>query len=65
MSKECRLNGKRCGPYHHVMELHCFSGPGCSNLTMSLINVSLKFQTLISEIRHYFLLKTREELLHC
>ena len=26
------------------------SGPGCSKLTMSLVNVSLKFQTLISEI---------------
>ena len=32
-------------------------GPGCSKLTTSLVNVSLKFQTLISEIRHYFLLK--------
>ena len=32
-------------------------GPGCSKLTMSLVNVSLKFQTLISEICHYFLLK--------
>ena len=34
-----------------------FSGPGCSKLTTSLVNVSLKFQTLISEIRQYFLLK--------
>ena len=33
------------------------SGPGCSKLMTSLVNVSLKFQTLISEIRHYFLLK--------
>ena len=33
------------------------SGPGCSKLTMSLVNVSLKFQTLISEIIQYFLLK--------
>ena len=32
-------------------------GPGCSKLTTSLVNVSLKFQTLISEIRQYFLLK--------
>ena len=30
------------------------TGPGCSKLTMSLVNVSLKFQTLISEIRQYF-----------
>ena len=33
------------------------SGPGCSKLTTSLVNVSLKFQTLISEICQYFLLK--------
>ena len=33
------------------------SGPCYSNLTTSLVNVTLKFQTLISEIRHYFLLK--------
>ena len=32
---------------------------------MSLVNVSLKFQTLISEIRQYFLLKKCEQLLHC
>ena len=32
-------------------------GPGCSKLTTSLVNVSLKFQTLISDIRQYFLLK--------
>ena len=33
------------------------SGPGCSKLTTSLVNVSLKFQMLISEIHQYFLLK--------
>ena len=38
-------------------------GPGCSKLTMSLVNVSLKFQTLISEICQYFLLKKCEKLL--
>ena len=32
-------------------------GPGCSKLTTSLVNVSLKFQMLISEICQYFLLK--------
>ena len=36
------------------------SGPGCSKLMTSLVNVSLKFQTLISEICQYFLLKTCE-----
>ena len=30
------------------------SGPGCSKLTTSLVDVSLKFQTLISEICQYF-----------
>ena len=30
------------------------SGPGCSKLTTSLVNVSLKFQTLISQICQYF-----------
>ena len=33
------------------------TGPGCSKLRTSLVNVSLKFQTLISEIRRYFLWK--------
>ena len=32
-------------------------GPGCSKLTMSLVNISLKFQTLISKSRQHFLLK--------
>ena len=30
------------------------SVPGCSKLTTSLVNVSLKFQTLISQICQYF-----------
>ena len=33
------------------------SGPGCSKLTMSLVNVSLNFQKLISKICQYVLLK--------
>ena len=40
-------------------------GPGCSKLTTSLVNVSLKFQTLISNICQYFLLKKCEKLLQC
>ena len=39
------------------------SGPGCSKLTTSLVNVSLKFQTLRSAISQYFLLKKCEKLL--
>ena len=41
------------------------SGPGCSKLTTSLVNVSLNFQKLISQICQYFLLKKCEKLLHC
>ena len=41
------------------------TGPGCSKLTTSLVKVLLKFQTLISEICQYFLLKKCEKLLHC
>ena len=40
------------------------SGPGCSKLTTSLVNVSLNFQKLISQICQYFLLKKCERLLH-
>ena len=46
----------------------CFSkhsGPSCSKLTTSLVNVSLKFQTLILQIHCYFLLKKCENPLHC
>ena len=41
------------------------SGPSCSKLTTSLVNVSLKFQTLITQIHCYFLLKKCENPLHC
>ena len=40
------------------------SGSGCSKLTASLVNVSLNFQKLISQICQYFLLKKCEKLLH-
>ena len=39
------------------------SGPSCSKLTTLLVNISLKFQTLISQICQYFLLKKCEKLL--
>ena len=39
------------------------TGPGSSKLTTLLVKVSLKFQTLISQIRPYFLLKKCEKLL--
>ena len=41
------------------------SGPGCSKLTMPLVNETLKFQMLISQICQYLLLKKCEKLLQC
>ena len=48
-----------------LLTLKCQSGPHCSKLTTSLVNVSLKFQKLISQIHQYFLLKKCEKLLQC
>ena len=41
------------------------AGAGCSKLTTSLVNVSLKFKTLILQIHCYFLLEKCENLLQC
>ena len=41
------------------------TGPDCSKLTTSLVNVSLKFQTLISQSCQYFLSKKFVKLLQC
>ena len=49
--------------YMH-MQLSIIPGPSCSKLTTWLVNVSLKFQTLVSQICQYFLLKKCEKLLH-
>ena len=46
-----------------VVSLFGISRPGCSKLMTSLVNDSLKFQTLISQIGQYFLLKKCEKLL--
>ena len=43
-----------------IIILHAYSklsGPGCSKLTTSLGNETLKFQTLISQICQYYLLE--------
>ena len=48
-----------------LVELLLTPGPSCSKLTTSLVNVSLKFQTLILQIHCYFLLKKNENPLHC
>ena len=41
------------------------SGPSCSKLMTLLVNISLNFQKLISQIYQYFLLKKCEKLLQC
>ena len=46
--------GNWCYP-HELALLIYKSWPGCSKLTTSLVNETLKFQTLISEIYQYFL----------
>ena len=50
-------NKKNIPKYHQILPLIYSSGPGCSKLTTSLVNDSLKFQTLISQICQYFLLQ--------
>ena len=62
----CRLGIKALDPTSYSQDLESVrSGPGCSKLTTSLVNMSLKFQTLISQICQYFLLKKCVKLLHC
>ena len=49
-----------------LFKLKALSWPSCSKLTTSLVNETLKFQTLISQICQYFLLKKKyEKLLQC
>ena len=38
----------------NLLKFFCSTESGCSKLTTSLVNVSLKFQMLISEKCHYF-----------
>ena len=45
-----------------LLENVTYSRAGCSKLTTSLVNVSLKFQMLISQIFQYFLLEKCEKL---
>ena len=50
-------------PVLHNKFTKASSGPSCSKLTTSLVNVSLKFQTLILQIHCYFLLKKNVRIL--
>ena len=40
-----------------------YTGPSCSKLTTSLVNVSLKFQTLILQIHCYFFVEKNVRIL--
>ena len=44
-----------------VISVISTSGPGCSKLATLLVNVSLNFHKLISQICQYFLLKKCEK----
>ena len=59
------LIGHVCQIYIYAPRSITMSGASCSKLTTSLVNVSLKFQTLIIQIHCYFLLKKCENPLHC
>ena len=54
-----------CGVVEQVSLNPNNTGASCSKLTTSLVNVSLKFETLILQIHCYFLLKKCENPLHC
>ena len=60
IGKEMSLPG-----FRKKLSLSYSPGPGCSKLTTSLVNVSLKFQTLISQKCQNFLLRKLEKLLQC
>ena len=51
-------------PFYDAIKVSHLPGSGCSKLTTSLVNVSLNFQKLISQICQCFLLKKCEKLLH-
>ena len=55
---------KKAVPVKRKSKLAKQSGPGCSKLMLSLVNISLNFQKLVSQICQYFLLKKCEKLLH-
>ena len=57
-----------CGCFRAIFKVQTVHtpGPGCSKLTMSLVNISLlEFQTLISQLCQKFLSKKCEKLLQC
>ena len=64
----CPLEVKKfCGCFRAIFKVQALYTPGlgCSKLTMSLVNISLEFQTLISQLCQNFLSKKCEKLLQC
>ena len=63
ISLECIyiLNRIRRDAFAYLVFLPSSVWPSCSKLTTSLVNLSLKFQKLISEIRQYVLSKKFEK----
>ena len=60
-----KFNFTRTKIIHSLHPLICHSGASCSKLTTLLVNVSLKFLSLILQIHCNFLLKKCENPLHC
>ena len=54
------MKSKKLFPFVNLTDYH--PGPSCSKLTMLLVNVSLKFERLISQICQNFVLKKFEKL---
>ena len=54
---------KKTGKSYKIYQIFFISGSGCSKLTTSLVNVSFKFQTLISKIHPYFFIEKKTETL--
>ena len=59
LKKVCRCNSS--GQVRDIRRCNS-PGPGCSKLTMSLVNVSLKFVTFLSEIRQYVFVEKMSEV---
>ena len=63
MHQHCIEENRKKLQSYKIHQIFFISGSGCSKLTTSLVNVSLKFQTLISKIHPYFYRK--KKLKHC
>ena len=62
MQQHCIEENRKKSQSYKIHQIFFISGSGCSKLTTSLVNVSLKFQTLISKIHPYFYRKKTKTL---